>query len=100
MTFSEAASTPAYKQQAVHPDREVAALYELFQPLSRPPISVEAVANVIRDERSRWDANNGFTSWNSVSSFGEVSMPRTPIIGTLQVGQFSDGEVAYGPSFG
>lgn len=100
VTFSEAASTPAYKQQAVHPDREVAALYELFQPLSRPPISVEAVANVIRDERSRWDANNGFTSWNSVSSFGEVSMPRTPIIGTLQVGQFSDGEVAYGPSFG
>ena len=98
VTFNEAAATPAYKQQAVHPDREVAALYALFQPLSRPPISVEAVALVIRDERCRWAANNMSKPRNSVSSFGDVQMPRTPIIGTSEVGQSLDGEVAHGPS--
>ena len=99
VSFDEASTTNlAYRQQASHPDREVAALYALFQPLSQPNISVDAVANVVRDERGRWTANSASFPGDSHSSFGDVQLPRAPIIGTSQVDQASEGGAAHGPS--
>ena len=99
VSFDEASTTNlAYSQQASHPDREVAALYALFQPLSQPNISVDAVASVVRDERGRWTANSASFPGDSHSSFGDVQLPRAPIIGTSQVGQASEGGAARGPS--